>query len=297
MHNMNNFASPSARQPAPGDVFVVKYGGNAMTGTLATDAVLDEIAGYRDRGVRVVLVHGGGPEIDRALDHRGIVTERIEGQRITSAQTLAITESVLCGTLNKALVRACIARGIPAVGISGQDGSLLVAEKATLAQLQPTAKTSVSFDDAHVDLGFVGKVVDVRTKVVTTLLDAGFLSVIAPLAIAKDGQTAYNVNGDMSAGAIAGALQAKAFFLITNVDRVRLNPDDATSGIESMTLAQARDFYASDACRQSMRPKLAAAIGAVESGTRAAFICAPCQTTIARALAGEGTVIYSMNVT
>jgi acetylglutamate kinase len=266
---MNNFASPPS-------TMVVKFGGNAMAGP-ATKALLTEIAAYQVAGSKVVLVHGGGPEIDRELERRGIASERIEGQRVTSAEILAVTEAVLCGTLNKALVRACIAQGIPAVGISGQDGSLLIAEKLVL--------------DSHADLGYVGNVVRVQTELLHALLDQGFMPVIAPLAVAADGSTAYNVNGDTSAGAIAGALHADAFFLVTNVDRIRSNPDNPSSGIESMTLRNAQTFYQSEACRQSMKPKLAAAIHAVEAGTRAAYICTPRENTIASALSGESTAI------
>jgi acetylglutamate kinase len=219
-----------------------------------------------------VLVHGGGPEIDRELAARNIPTVRVDGLRVTDAATLKVTEAALCGTVNKQLVRALLALGVPAVGLSGQDGALLPCHP----ELVEGSATS---------LGFVGAVTRVNPGILTALLDAGFLPVVAPLGVAEDGSTAYNVNADTAAGAIAAALHAQTFILVTNVERVRRDPDDAASGIERMTLAEAREFLASDACRQSMKPNIAAAITAAESGATA-HICAESQTTLATAKTG-----------
>jgi acetylglutamate kinase len=251
--------------------------------------LLAEVAEIVRAGGRVVLIHGGGPEIDRELAERQIPTVRVDGLRVTDAKTLAVTESVLCATVNKAIVRALTALNIPAVGISGQDGGLLICERSE-APCHPEQSAAGASSRDRGDLGFVGTVTRVNPAVITALLDAGFVPVIAPLGIAADGSTAYNVNGDTAAGAIAAALHAQTFILVTNVERVRRDPDDATSGIATMTLAQARTFLASDACRQSMKPKIAAAIAAVESGATA-HICAESPTTIANALTGTGTTI------
>ncbi|HEY9085380.1 MAG TPA: acetylglutamate kinase [Candidatus Tyrphobacter sp.] len=258
-------------------MIVVKYGGAALDGAGASDPLLAEIAALHERGERIVLVHGGGPEIDRRLSERGIVTRRVEGQRITDAATLEVVESVLCGTLNKRLVRACLALGIRAAGISGQDGPTLLAQ---------TLKGA-----GGADLGFVGETVDCDVHLVRALFDAGYVPIIAPLAISRDGTQAYNVNADLAAAAIAGALATNAFIIVTNVSRVLRDPDDPASGIGRLTPEEARAFAASEACRSSMKPKLLAAVAAVGGGANAAYICAAKSGTIARALAGDATIV------
>jgi acetylglutamate kinase len=252
---------------------VVKYGGNALAGDGTADPVLAEIAGRHFSGEPIVLVHGGGPEIDRALAERGVETQRIDGLRVTGATTLAVTEAVLCGTLNKRLVRALGALGVRAAGISGQDGALLVAARTAVAN--------------GADLGYVGTIVRTDPHLVRTLLAAGFLPVVAPLALARDCAHAYNVNADLAAAAIAAALHARAFVIVTNVPRVLRDPTDPSSGIDSLTLDEAHHFAQSDACRSSMKPKLEAAISALTT----AYICAAGPNAISRALAGDCTTV------
>lgn len=281
------------------DTLVVKYGGNAIGE--GASPLLAELAARHRAGGRSVLVHGGGPEIDRELAARNIPTVRVDGLRVTDAATLKVTEAALCGTVNKQLVRALLARGIPAVGLSGQDAALLTCAKegavskdardADAPRHPERSEPQASGVEGQLqDLGFVGTVTHVNPTVLIALLDAGFLPVVAPLGVAEDGSTAYNVNADTAAGAIAAALHAQTFVLVTNVERVRANPDDAASGIARLTLAEARNFLASDACRQSMKPKIAAAVIAAEAGATS-HICAESQTTITAALNGAGTTI------
>lgn len=255
---------------------VVKYGGNAMDGA-ADRLLLEELAARQRAGEHVVLVHGGGPEIDRALEQRGIPTRRVDGLRVTDAATLDVTEAVLCGTLNKRLVRACARQGIAAVGISAEDGGLLRARRATAP--------------GGGDLGYVGEIAEVNVAALVALLEAGFMPVVAPLAISQDAAHAYNVNADTAAGAIAAALRADAFVAITNVPRVLRDPDDPGSALHALTLEQARVFAQSPGCRQSMRPKILAAIAAVHGGAKRAYICAARERTVAAALAGDATVV------
>jgi len=257
-----------------GGPVVVKYGGNAMPAGGGADPVIEEIAALHRGGTPVVVVHGGGPEIDRALQERGIATQRIDGMRVTDAATLETTEFVLCATVNKRIVRALVALGVRAAGISGQDGPTLLAEAASAS-----------------DLGFVGTIVAVEPALVRTLLEGGFLPVVAPLAVARDGAHAYNVNADLAAGALAAALGARAFVAITNVRRVFRDPDDPASGIDELTLDEATAFAASEACRSSMKPKLAAAIAAVAGGAQASYIAAAGPGSIAAALAGDATIL------
>lgn len=258
---------------------MVKYGGAAMAppSNAGTDPVLAEIATLREANSAVVLVHGGGPEIDAALAQRGVETERVDGMRVTGLAALEITEAVLCGVINKRIVRDAIAFGMPAVGLSGQDGSMLVAERALGARGE--------------DLGYVGRIVATDVRPIYALLEAGFLPIVAPLAIARDGSHAYNVNADLAAAALAAALRADAFVAITNVSRVFRDPDDPASGIDALTPEGALRFAAGDACRSSMKPKLEAAARAVRGGAGAAYICLAKANAIAAAVRGDATVI------
>ncbi|HEY5341254.1 MAG TPA: acetylglutamate kinase [Candidatus Aquilonibacter sp.] len=255
---------------------VLKYGGNAMS---PGDPLLAEAVRLHRSGTPVVLVHGGGPEIDRWLAQRGVTTTRIDGLRVTDAQTLEVTEAVLCATINKRLVRACTARGARAVGVSGEDGATLTAVRA--------------YGSHGEDLGYVGDVSACDPSLIALLLENGYLPVVAPLATAPDGSHAFNVNADLAAAAIAGALRARAFILATNVARVLRDPADPTSGIDTMTLAQAHEFLRSPACSGGMQPKLRAAIAAVESGAQRAYICEAGDSTIERALDETAATVIS----
>lgn len=266
MHMLNDYASP----------IVVKYGGNAMGGE-GSDPVLDEAARLHKEGTRLIVVHGGGPEIDRWLGLQGVQTQRIDGLRVTDEQTLQVTEAVLCATINKRLVRDLAARGVNAVGVSGEDGGLLQAARITGSRGE--------------DLGYVGGRTRCDPALLRLLLSANYLPVVAPLALSTNAAHALNVNADLAAAAIAAALGSRAFVQITNVQRVRRDPEDPSSGIDAMTLEQAREFVQTPACAGGMRPKLDAAIAAVEGGAHAAYICAAGPEAIARALSGDATLV------
>ena len=265
---------------------VVKYGGSAL-GTAGhpeaeraskgggQDPVLASAVALHRRGSPVVLVHGGGPEIDRWLAERNVPTRRVDGLRVTDDATLEVTEAVLCATVNKRIVRTCAALGAKAVGISGEDAGTLVAKRALGSKGE--------------DLGYVGEVTSCDPVLIDLLLDAGYLPVVAPLAVAEDKAHAYNVNADLAAAALAGALRAHAFVMITDVERVRRDPSDPASGIDRMSLAQARAFMQTPACEGGMKPKMHAAIAAVDAGAATAYICA--QQPIADILAGNATII------
>ena len=197
---------------------------------------------------------------------------------MTGEATLQVTEAVLCGNVNKRIVRACQALGVNAAGISGQDGRTLVAQRAT--------------GEGGADLGYVGEIVAADPALVEALLKNGFLPVIAPLAIAPDGAHAYNVNADLAAAAVAAALRAQAFVLVTNVSRVLRDPDDPNSGVDRFTPGEALRFAESSACRSSMKPKLRAAAFAARDGA-VSYVCAAKPGAIAAALRRDATVIAS----
>lgn len=255
---------------------VVKYGGNAMDAG-ADAALLDELRTLLGEGHSVILVHGGGPELDRALEDRGLATRRIDGLRVTDSEALEVAEAVFCATGNKRLVRACLQRGIPAVGISGQDGGLLRARRAR-------SRTGE-------DLGFVGDIVSVDERLLVALIEAGFVPVVAPIAVGERAESAYNVNADTVAGAIAGATRADAYVALTNVERVLSDPADPHSAIDTLSVKDALTFASSDACASGMRPKVFAAIDAVVSGAKRAYICGARPGAIQDALSGNATVI------
>jgi acetylglutamate kinase len=258
-------------------VIVLKYGGNAMAGPGAADPLLDEVAERVAAGDKIVIVHGGGPHIDAALAERGLAPPRIRGLRATDAATLGVTEHVLCGTVNKALVRALQRRGVRSAGISGQDGGLL--RSRTLGPVEGRS------------LGFVGEIVDVRPSIIEGLFMAGLTPVVAPLGLAEDASTALNVNADTAAGAIAGVLGADAYVVVTNVDRVRRVLSDPASGIARLTAAEARAMLDDGTFDGGMAPKMASALDALERGARSAVVCGSGPGALGRALAGNGTTV------
>jgi len=260
-------------------LIVLKYGGNAMAAEGAADPVLDEVAALAARGERIVLVHGGGPQIDAALRAQGIEEARVAGLRVTGRATRDVVESVLCGTVNKALVRALAARGARAVGISGEDGGLLAARRAG------------SVDG--VDLGYVGEIERVDPAAVQALLEAGFVAVVAPLALDAADGAVLNCNADTAAGALAGALAADAYVVITNVAGVRRDRDDPGSVIRRLGLAEAEAFLVDGTFGDGMIPKMAAAIRAVRTGARRAVVAGAGPGAIAAALAGSGTELVA----
>jgi acetylglutamate kinase len=261
-----------------GVLIVLKYGGNAMTAP-EDDPVLDDCAARVRSGDRVVIVHGGGPQIDAALAERGIGQERVDGLRVTDAATLAVTEAVLCGNVNKALVRALATRDVRAVGISGEDGALLAAQQRAPVR--------------GISLGYVGEIVAVRTEVLQALLAAGFTPVVAPLGATRDGSQALNINADTAAGAIAGALCADAFVIVTNVERVRRRLADPASGIARLLASEARDLLADGTFDGGMVPKIESALAALDAGARAVAIGGSGRGAVSAALFGHGTTIVA----
>jgi acetylglutamate kinase len=254
---------------------LLKYGGNAMGASLANDPVLAECAQLTKDGMRILFVHGGGPQIDAALRSRGIEERRVAGLRVTDAAAMDVVEAVLAATVNKALVRALIAHGLPAVGISGVDGAFVQAVKAPPID--------------GVDLGYVGVVQKVDPRPVMALLEAGFAPVIAPIGLDMDENASLNVNADAAAGAIAGALAVDVYVVLTNVAGVRRDLDDPASVIPRLTVAEAEAFLADGTFSGGMIPKMRSAIDALRTGAKRVVIGGAQPGAIADALAGNGT--------
>jgi len=251
------------------EIVVVKYGGHAMGDTetarkFAADVVLLKLV-----GIHPVVVHGGGPQISRMLDRAGVKSQFVDGLRVTDAETMEVAEMVLSGSVNKELAHLITSAGAEAdvrgVGLSGKDARLLTVEKAVRTRKDPD-----SMIEQAVDLGFVGEPTAVDPTLIQALINApeDYVPVIAPIGVAKDGKT-YNINADTAAGAIAKALNAKRFLLLSDVQGV-LDKDGEL--IEELTVDQAREAIKSGLATGGMIPKLETCIAALDEGVEAAVI-------------------------
>jgi acetylglutamate kinase len=242
-----------------GTTVVVKYGGGAMErADLKASVTLDVIL-MRTVGMRPVVVHGGGPQIGTAMQQAGLCPRFVGGLRVTDAETMRIVEMVLVGQINQELVAILQRHGGAAVGLSGKDGGLLVARKA------PPVRGE---DGTPQDLGLVGEVVQVNPEVLRAMEDAGFIPVVAPTAADADGVT-YNVNADLAAGAIAGALQAEKFILLTDTDGIL---DRQGRLIPSLDARAVDHLIADGTITSGMLPKVEACRAALKGGVRKAHI-------------------------
>ena len=242
---------------------VVKYGGHAMGDPELAADFAEDITLLTLSGVRAVVVHGGGPQIGRMLDRLGIVSEFREGLRVTTRESVEIIEMVLAGAINKDIVKTINAAGGKAVGLSGKDGRMVLAEP-----IKRTVRNTDSNIEQVLDLGFVGEPVEVRRDVLDVLARHEIVPVIAPVAEGADGET-YNINADTFAGAIAGALGATRLLFLTDVDGV-LGPDGEL--IRELTVAEARRLMAAGVIAGGMVPKVETCIEALERGVEGVVI-------------------------
>ena len=244
-------------------IVVVKYGGHAMgeeqqARTFARDIVLLE-----QTAINPVVVHGGGPQIEAMLKKVGVQSQFDGGLRITDAKTLEIVEMVLAGSINKQMVGYINEAGGKAVGLCGKDGNMVVARKLTRSVVDPESAV-----ERLVDLGFVGEPDKVDTTVLTQILGRDLIPVLAPVAAAADGGT-FNVNADTFAGAIAGALKAKRFLLLTDVPGVL---DKSKELIKELSVDDARRLIADGTIAGGMIPKVETCIDALERGVEGVVI-------------------------
>lgn len=227
--------------------FVVKFGGSAMRDPQNVAGFIRNVLLLQLVGIRTVLVHGGGPEIDRWIAKLGGEKRLIGGLRVTDDATMEVVEMVLAGKANKALVTEVHRAGGKAIGLSGRDGGLLEGEAVSA------------------ELGRVGRIERVHPEVVDVALEAGFLPVVCSVATDAAGG-ALNVNADAAAAAIAAAIGATKLILLTDTDGVYRDPDDPESRISRLSPRAAREMIATGAASRGMIPKLEAALAAVDSG-------------------------------
>jgi len=244
-------------------IVVIKYGGNAMTDKNSQSQVLRQVAALKKAGVFPVVVHGGGPFIKAQFEISGIESEFVDGHRITLKNSMEVVEQTLSGKVNGMLVNELNRLGANAVGISGKDGGMVRALKRT-HQVKRDKGTE------EIDLGFVGDVDFINTDLPELLIDKGYLPVISPVSSGADGED-YNINADMFAGHMAGALSAAAFIAITNVDGLMEDPEKPETKIESITAGDAKSLFGS-VIQGGMIPKVEACMIALEKGVPAAHI-------------------------
>jgi acetylglutamate kinase len=246
-----------------GATFVVKYGGHAMGDPELARDFAEDVVLLKAVGINPIVVHGGGPQIGAMLKRLGVESKFVGGLRVTDAETAEVAEMVLAGKINKEIVSWIAAAGGSAVGISGKDARLVLAER--VSRTEPDQNSGI---ERHVDLGFVGEPVAVDPTILRTLAAQGFIPVVAPVALGKDGAT-YNINADTMAGAIAGACGAKRFFLLTDVAGVLDKSGELMTDLDPAGIAALK---ADGTISGGMIPKVETCVAAVEAGVDAAVI-------------------------
>lgn len=236
---------------------VVKYGGSAMIEEQLKLGTARDLTMMESVGIDPIVVHGGGPEITAVMDRMGLKPVFHQGQRVTDEAALEIAEMVLAGKLNGEIVGRINAAGGRAVGLSGKDGSLVMARKHE--------------GSSEKDMGFVGDVTKVNPKVVELLTREGFIPVISPLGIGEDGQT-YNINADFVAAEVAVAVQARKLVLLTDVRGIMRDPKDPSTLIPTIRVSEVEGYIRDGVIQGGMIPKIRASLKALEGGVRKVHI-------------------------
>ena len=245
-----------------GTTIVIKYGGHAMADEKLKESFARDVVLLKYIGLNPVIVHGGGPQINETLKKYGIVSEFVRGMRVTDAATMGVVEMVLVGQVNKEVVGLINQHGGRAVGLSGKDGELLLAEK----MLQEVRQEDGSIE--RVDIGFVGDVVHVNQALIDTLEQGKFIPVIAPVGVGAGGES-YNINADVVAGRVAAALKAEKLILLTDVRGVKDKQGNLLTGI---SVAEMRRLISDESIVGGMIPKVECCAEALVGGVKKAHI-------------------------
>jgi len=248
-------ALPYIRQFS-GKTFVIKYGGASMTNPALKKKVIEDIALLRYVGVLPIVVHGGGPEINQMLGRLSIESKFKDGLRITDQPTMEIVEMILCGKVQKELVGLLNQSGARAVGLSGKDGTLMLAERLS---------------DENFDWGLTGEIESVNTEILEVLIQSGYVPVISSVAPGQDGQS-YNVNADTVAARLAIALKAEKLILLTDTPGILKNKDDKQSLIHKLKINEVQNLIENKIIGGGMIPKVHSAIQALEAGVGSVHI-------------------------
>ncbi|MDY6847635.1 MAG: acetylglutamate kinase [Geoalkalibacter sp.] len=246
-----------------GATIVIKYGGNAMVEEKLKESFAKDIILMKYIGLNPVVVHGGGPQIGRMLKAIGKDSHFVQGMRVTDRETMDIVEMVLGGQVNKEIVNNINRHGGRAVGLTGKDGNLIVARKMEMTQVNPDTLTP-----EIIDIGHVGEVETVNPDIIDSLEQSNFIPVIAPIGVGLNGET-YNINADLVAGRIAGALRAEKLILLTDVEGVKGKDEKLISTID---LDRVPDLINDGTITGGMIPKVNCCVDAVSEGVHKAHI-------------------------
>ena len=244
-------------------IIVVKYGGHAMVDPKLSQQFARDMVMLKVCGLNPIVVHGGGPQINRMLDKLAVKAEFRDGLRVTDAETMSVVEMVLAGSINKSIVASIQQAGGRAIGISGKDGNLLIAERLTKKKTDP-----VTGAVTEIDFGFVGEPARVNTEILETIMKSDAIPVIAPIGVGWEGET-FNVNADTAAGAIATATQAKRLLLLTDVAGVL---DKDKNLISELKIGDVAGLIANGTVTGGMIPKVESAVAVVESGVEGVIV-------------------------
>ena len=246
-----------------GKTIVVKYGGNAMTDDKLKEGFARDIVLMKLVGMNPVVVHGGGPQIADLLKRIGKESEFIQGMRVTDTETMDIVEMVLGGSVNKEIVNLIHQHGGRAVGLTGKDGDMIRARKMEMTAFNEDLKAS-----EIIDLGHVGEVSRINTRVIDTMIESGFIPVIAPVGVGEDGRS-YNINADLVAGKVAEALKAEKLILLTNTPGLLDKEGNLLTGLNAERVAE---LIADGTIYGGMLPKIRCALEAVQNGVHSSHI-------------------------
>lgn len=245
-----------------GKYAVIKYGGAAMNQDPELHKnIVKDIALMKFCGINPIIIHGGGKEISAMSEKLGIKNDFIDGFRITDTDTMQIAQMVLLGKINRDIVTYLCQQGVNAIGISGQDCQLITVDK--YLHKNNNGKT--------IDLGFVGEIKHIKTKIIHKLIMNGFVPVIAPIGSNSKGES-FNINADSVAGAIAGAIQAEKLIFMTDVPGILAEKNNHESLISQINIEQAKQLLGSNILTDGMIPKIQACINAIENGTHSVHI-------------------------
>lgn len=241
-------------------IIVIKYGGNAMKDEKTKEKVIRDIALLKYFGMFPVVVHGGGPAINEMLYKIDKKPEFKMGNRVTDKETMDIVEMVLGGKVNKEIVSLLNKNNVDAVGITGKDSNMIIAEKKY-----------IYLDKEKIDIGYVGQVKKIDTKIIKILLEAGIIPVVAPLGTDIDGNT-YNINADYVAGELASALKAEKLILMTDIDGLYKDIEDKNSLIKKIDILEIEKLIQDKTINGGMIPKVESCVSALKNGVKEVHI-------------------------
>jgi acetylglutamate kinase len=256
MNTQNNYLINKFR----GKTFVIKYGGSIMDNLEAQDAFIDDLLLLKSIGIKVVIVHGGGPEISKWLNKTGAETKFVKGLRVTDSATMEIVEMVLSGNVNKKLSSNLSKKGLNAIGISGKDSRLIKAKKKYVYE-----------GENKIDIGFVGEVTSINKNLLLNLLDSDIIPVISPVGCDAEGNS-YNINADYAASFISGVLKAEKLLIMTDIDGVYTDIKNPDTLLPSITIDEIKYYTEAGIITGGMIPKLECCVDALIKGTKSVHL-------------------------